>query len=131
MGGDQNWMLDEVAAVRGIRHAVVLSADGLVKAHSPGTTRDDADRLAAACAGLKSIGQSLGRQFAAGGRSSRQVMVEFDGQGGYLFVRSAGDGSHLAVVTERVIDPAVVAQQMQAQILKLGEPSLSTAVRES
>ncbi|MBO0820080.1 MAG: roadblock/LC7 domain-containing protein, partial [Nocardiopsaceae bacterium] len=122
MSADQNWMLDEVAEVRGVRHVVVLSADGLVRAHSTGTSRDEADRLAAACAGLKSIGQSLSRQFAVGGGTSRQVMVEFDGQGGYLFVRGAADGSHLAVVTDRVIDPALIAQQMQAQILKIGEP---------
>ena len=35
----------------------------------------------------------------------RQVMVEFDG--GFLFVRGAGDGSRLAVVTDTVIDPAL------------------------
>lgn len=129
MTRDQNWMLDEVTGVRGVRHAVVLSADGLVKAHSEQTTKEDADRLAAACAGLRSIGQSLARQFAAGG-TSRQVMVEFDGQGGYLFVRGAGDGSHLAVLTDPVVDPALIAQQMQAQVLKMGAPNLATPVRE-
>jgi hypothetical protein len=128
---DQNWMLDEIAGVRGVRHAVVLSADGIVKAHSDQTTKDDADRLAAACAGLKSIGQSLARQFAGGGGASRQVMVEFDGDGGYLFVRGAGGGSHLAVVTGQVIDPGLIAQQMQAQVDKIGAPSLSTPVRDS
>ena len=127
---DQNWMLDEVTGVRGIRHAVVLSADGLVRAHSQQTSKEDADRLAAACAGLKSIGQSLARQFADGGSTSRQVMVEFDGHGGYLFVRGAGEGSHLAVVTEQVVDPALIAQQMQAQVLKIGAPNLATPVRE-
>lgn len=127
---DQNWMLDEVTGVRGIRHAVVLSADGLVKAYSADTTKDDAERLAAACAGLKSIGQSLARRFADGGGTSRQVMVEFDGHGGYLFVRGAGDGSHLAVVTEQAVDPGLIAQQMQAQVLKLGAATLATPARE-
>jgi predicted regulator of Ras-like GTPase activity (Roadblock/LC7/MglB family) len=130
MTGNHSWMLDEVTGVRGVRHAVVLSADGLVRAHSSQTSREEADRLAAACAGLKSIGQSLARQF-ADGATSRQVMVEFDGHGGYLFVRGAGDGSHLAVITDQVVDPALIAQQMQAQVLKIGEPNLSTAVRES
>jgi hypothetical protein len=54
-------------------------------------------------------------------------MVEFDG--GFLFVRGAGDGSRLAVVTEPVIDPALVAQQMQAQVLVIGERTLSTPTR--
>jgi predicted regulator of Ras-like GTPase activity (Roadblock/LC7/MglB family) len=131
MAGDQNWMLDEVTEVRGVRHAVVLSADGLVRAQSAHTSRDDAERLAAACAGLKSIGQSLARQFGAGGISSRQVMVEFDGHGGYLFVRGAGDGSHLAVVTDYAIDPGLIAQQMQAQVLKIGMANLSTPARQN
>jgi predicted regulator of Ras-like GTPase activity (Roadblock/LC7/MglB family) len=128
---DQSWMLDEVTGVQGIRYAVVLSADGLVKAYSADTSRDDADRLAAACAGLKSIGQSLARRFADGGGTSRQVMVEFDGHGGYLFVRGAGDGSHLAVVTGRVVDPALIAQQMQAQVLKIGAANLATPPRQA
>ncbi|HVT70948.1 MAG TPA: roadblock/LC7 domain-containing protein [Trebonia sp.] len=127
---DQNWMLNEVSGVRGVRHAVVLSADGLVRAQSAQTSQDDAERLAAACAGLKSIGQSLARQFCEGGSTSRQVMVEFDGQGGYLFVRGAGGGSHLAVVTDPLIDPALIAQQMQAQVLKIGSANLSTPARD-
>jgi predicted regulator of Ras-like GTPase activity (Roadblock/LC7/MglB family) len=126
---DQNWMLDEVTMVRGVRHAVVLSADGLVRTHSAQTSKDDADRLAAACAGLKSIGQSLAREFGTGVDNARQVMVEFDGYGGYLFVRGAGDGSHLAVITEQGVDPALIAQQMQAQVLKIGEANFGTPQR--
>lgn len=129
MTTDQGWMLDEVTGVKGVRHAVVLTADGLVKARSADTSREAAERLAAACAGLKSIGQSLARQFGAVGTASRQVMVEFDGYGGYLFVRGAGDGSHLAVVTEQAVDPAVIAQQMQAQVLKIGTANLGTPAR--
>jgi predicted regulator of Ras-like GTPase activity (Roadblock/LC7/MglB family) len=130
MAGDLNWMLDEVTEVGGVRHAVVLSADGLVRAQSARTSRDDAERLAAACAGLKSIGQGLARQFGTGGINSRQVMVEFDGHGGYLFVRGAGDGSHLAVVTDHIVDPGLIAQQMQAQVLKIGMANLSTPARQ-
>jgi predicted regulator of Ras-like GTPase activity (Roadblock/LC7/MglB family) len=130
MAGDQSWMLDEVTGVRGVRHAVVLSADGLVRAQSAHTSRDEAERLAAACAGMKSIGQSLARQFGVGSISSRQVMVEFDAHGGYLFVRGAGDGSHLAVVTDHVVDPGLIAQQMQAQVLKIGKANLSTPARQ-
>jgi len=129
MTADQSWMLDEVIGVKGVRHAVVLTAAGLVKARSAQTGRDAAERLAAACAGLKSIGQSLARQFGAGGTASRQVLVEFDGQGGYLFVRGAGDGSHLAVVTEHAVDPGLIAQQMQAQVLKIGTPNFGTPAR--
>jgi predicted regulator of Ras-like GTPase activity (Roadblock/LC7/MglB family) len=129
MTTDQSWMLDEVTGVKGVRHAVVLTADGLVKARSAQTSREVAERLAAACAGLKSIGQSLARQFSASAAASRQVLVEFDGHGGYLFVRGAGDGSHLAVVTDHAVDPGLIAQQMQAQVMKIGTPNLGTPAR--
>jgi predicted regulator of Ras-like GTPase activity (Roadblock/LC7/MglB family) len=125
----QNWMLDEVTWVQGVRHAVVASSDGLVQARSDGTSRDVADRVAAACAGLHSLGQSLGQEFGSGNRAVHQVMVGFDG--GYLFIRRAGDGSHLAVITDPVIDPALIGQQMQAQIIKIGEANFSTPARRS
>ncbi|GAA4721891.1 roadblock/LC7 domain-containing protein [Isoptericola chiayiensis] len=118
-----SWMLDHVAEVRGVRHAVVLSSDGLVKVRTDVTDPDTADKLAAACAGLAALGTSMGREF---GESDtlRQVVVEFGG--GFLFVRGAGDGSRLAVVTDSAVDPGLVAQQMQAQVLMIGERTLGT-----
>lgn len=123
----QNWMLDEVTWVQGVRHAVVATSDGLVQARSDGTSRDVADRVAAACAGLHSLGQSIGREFGTGTRAVHQVLLGFEG--GYLFVRRAGDGSHLAVITDPAIDPALIGQQMQAQIIKIGEGNFATAAR--
>ncbi len=123
-----DWMLDEVTCVRGVRHVIVATADGLVTARSEGTDEDTADRLAAACAGLHSLGQSVAREFGSASHAVRQVLVGFDG--GYLFVRRAADGSHLAVVTEPGVDPALIGQQMQAQILKIGQ-GLATPARDT
>jgi predicted regulator of Ras-like GTPase activity (Roadblock/LC7/MglB family) len=111
-----SWMLDLVAEVRGV-------LDGLVKVRTDVTDPDTADKVAAACAGLVALGLSMGREF---GRSDtlRQVVVEFDG--GFLFVRGAGDGSRLAVITDTTVDPGLVAQQMQAQVLMIGERTLGT-----
>jgi predicted regulator of Ras-like GTPase activity (Roadblock/LC7/MglB family) len=124
-----NWMIDEVTWVQGVRHVVVATSDGLVTARSEGSSDETAERLAAACAGLHSLGRSVGREFGSGTHNVQQVMVGFDG--GYLFVRRAGDGSHLAVVTEQVVDPALIGQQMQAQILKIGQRNLATPPRHS
>ena len=118
-----SWMLDLVAEVRGVRHVVVLSSDGLVKVRTDVTPPDTADKVAAACAGLVALGLSMGREFGDTDRL-RQVLVEFDG--GFLFVRGAGDGSRLAVVTDATVDPGLVAQQMQAQVLMIGERALGT-----
>jgi len=123
---DNSWMLELIRTVRGVRHVVVLTSDGLLKVRTDHTPVDVADKLAAACAGLTALGQGISKEFGTGA-GPRQVMVEFDG--GYLFVRGAGDGSRLAVVTDPVIDPALVAQQMQAQVLVIGERTLSTPTR--
>jgi predicted regulator of Ras-like GTPase activity (Roadblock/LC7/MglB family) len=123
---DNSWMLELIRTVRGVRHVVVLTSDGLLKVRTDHTPADVADKLAAACAGLTALGQGISKEFGTGA-GPRQVMVEFDG--GYLFVRGAGDGSRLAVVTEPVIDPALVAQQMQAQVLVIGERTLATPTR--
>jgi len=123
---DNSWMLELIRTVRGVRHVVVLTSDGLLKVRTDHTPVDVADKLAAACAGLTALGQGISKA-ADAGAGPRQVMVEFDG--GFLFVRGAGDGSRLAVVTEPVIDPALVAQQMQAQVLVIGERTLSTPTR--
>ncbi len=123
---DNSWMLELIRTVRGVRHVVVLTSDGLLKVRTGHTPPDVADKLAAACAGLTALGQGISREFGSG-MGPRQVMVEFEG--GFLFVRGAGDGSRLAVITDPVIDPALVAQQMQAQVLTIGERTLSTPTR--
>lgn len=118
-----SWMLDLVSGVKGVRHVVVLTSDGLMKVRTDHTPLDVGDKVAAACAGLVALGLSMSREF---GESDaiRQIVVEFDG--GFLFVRGAGDGSRLAVVTETTVDPGLVAQQMQAQVLMIGERTLAT-----
>ncbi len=125
--GDSSWMLELIRTVRGVKHVVVLSADGLLKVRTEHTPADIADKLAAACAGLASLGHGISKEFGSTGTVPRQVMVEFDG--GFLFVRGAGDGSRLAVVTETAIDPALIAQQMRAQVMLIGERTLSTPTR--
>jgi predicted regulator of Ras-like GTPase activity (Roadblock/LC7/MglB family) len=125
---ENSWMLELISGVRGVRHVVVLTSDGLMKVRTDQTPLDVADKVAAACAGLVALGIGMSREFGTGD-SIRQIVVEFDG--GFLFVRGAGDGSRLAVVTEATIDPALVAQQMQAQVLMIGERTLGTDAREN
>lgn len=118
-----SWMLELISGVRGVKHVVVLTSDGLMKVRTNQTPLDVADKVAAACAGLAALGIGMSREF-GNSDTIRQVMVEFDG--GFLFVRGAGDGSRLAVITDTVIDPALIAQQMQAQVLMIGERTLGT-----
>jgi predicted regulator of Ras-like GTPase activity (Roadblock/LC7/MglB family) len=120
-------MLDEVSWVQGVRHVVVATSDGLVLARSRLTTKETAERLAAACAALHSLGHSVGNEFGSGARAVQQVLVGFDG--GFLFVRRAADGSNLAVVTSTGVDPSLIGRQMQAQVIKIGEQGLNVPAR--
>src|SRR5215469_4376383 len=99
----EDWMIEEVTGVPGVRHVLVTSADGLVKARSPQITREVAEKVGAACAGLHTLGVSVGGQFDSefgpGRGNVEQVLIQFGG--GFLFVRHAADGSRLAVITER------------------------------
>lgn len=122
-----DWMLGEVTGVPGVRHAVVATSDGLVQARSQDTTEEVADRIAAACAGLHSLGRSAGKEFGSGSGAVLQVLVGFDG--GFLFVRRAGNGAQLAVITAAGVDPALIGQQMQAQVVKIGRETLTAPAR--
>lgn len=114
---DRSWMLSDVADVPGVLHAVVLSADGLVRARTGDLHQDEADTLAAAAAGLQSLGTSLAVRFGEG--LLKQHMIEW--KGGFLFLRGAGDGSRLAVVTNNRVDPGVIASQMVLQVQRFGD----------
>ncbi|MGK5639219.1 roadblock/LC7 domain-containing protein [Streptomyces sp. URMC 126] len=92
----------------GIRHALVLSNDGLVRGADEGLTREDAEHLAAVAAGLHSLARGTGRQFRAG--RVRQTMIEFDG--GVLFVSAAGDESCLCVLAGGAADIGHIAYEM-------------------
>jgi len=127
----EDWMIDAVTEVPGVRHVLVTSADGLVRARSPKMTREVAETVGAACAGLYSLGVSVGTQFdnefGSGSGTAELVMIRFEGW--FLFVRRAADGSRLAVVTDSTVDAAVIGQQMALQVQKIGN-SLGTAPRQ-
>ena len=128
----EDWMIDAVTEVRGVRHVLVTSADGLVRARSPKIAREAAEKVGAACAGLYSLGVSVGhqfqREFGVGSGNADLVMIRFEGW--FLFVRRAADGSRLAVITDSTVDAAVIGQQMALQVQKIGR-SLGTVPRQA
>ncbi|MFF4580207.1 roadblock/LC7 domain-containing protein [Streptomyces sp. NPDC001389] len=113
-----DWLLDElVMRVREVRHAVVLSDDGLAVGSSSGLSREDAEHLAAVASGFHSLAKGAGRHFRAG--DVRQTMVEMDE--GFLFVAAAGDGSCLAVLSTAGADVGLIAYEMARLVRRVGE----------
>ncbi|MGP9016983.1 roadblock/LC7 domain-containing protein [Streptomyces sp. BR1] len=116
--GELDWLLDDlVVRVGEVRHAVVLSNDGLAVGASSHLSREDAEHLAAVASGFHSLAKGAGRHFRTGG--VRQTMVEMDE--GFLFVAAAGDGSCLAVLTALTSDIGLIAYEMARLVKRVGE----------
>ncbi|MEV5241722.1 roadblock/LC7 domain-containing protein [Streptomyces cinnamoneus] len=91
-----------------IRHALVLSNDGLVTGASASLEREDAEHLAAVASGLHSLARGTGLHFGSG--RVRQTMIEFEE--GVLFVTAAGEESCLCVLGGAEADIGQVAYEM-------------------
>lgn len=116
--GELDWLLDDMVTRAGeIRHAVVLSSDGLAVGASSALSRENAEHLAAVASGFHSLAKGAGRHFGAGG--VRQTMVEMDE--GFLFVAAAGEGSCLAVLSTAAADIGLVAYEMARLVKRVGE----------
>ncbi|MFF7331423.1 roadblock/LC7 domain-containing protein [Streptomyces sp. NPDC090306] len=116
--GELDWLLDDlVARVKDVRHAVVLSSDGLASGASSDLAREDAEHLSAVASGFHSLAKGAGRHFGTGG--VRQTVVEMDD--GFLFVAAAGDGSCLALLTSVTADVGLVAYEMARLVRRVGE----------
>ncbi|GAA3367313.1 roadblock/LC7 domain-containing protein [Streptomyces sannanensis] len=123
--GELDWLLDDlVLRVAEVRHAVVLSNDGLAVGASSALSREDAEHLAAVASGFHSLAKGVGRHFRVGG--VRQTMVEMDE--GFLFVAAAGDGSCLAVLSSVTADVGLIAYEMARLVNRVGE-HLATPAR--
>lgn len=104
-----SWLLGNfVKSVPGVRHTLVVSADGLLMAMSDELDRTSGDQLAAIVSGLASLTSGAARQLQAG--AVRQSIVEMDRL--FLFTTSVSDGSVLAVVGEATCDVGLVGYEM-------------------
>lgn len=113
-----DWLLDDlVTRVVYISKAVILSRDGLTIGSSAGLSKEDADHLSAAAAGLQSLARGVGRHF--GGGPARQIIIEMESE--FLFVTAAGEGSCLAVLAASSADVGLIAYEMAVLVKRVGE----------
>ncbi|MDF2258012.1 roadblock/LC7 domain-containing protein [Streptomyces sp. NPDC020096] len=113
------WMLDDALAVPGARHAILLSADGMLRAHSRGISRDESERQAAALAGLQSISRSTAEFCDHPDTAWRQTLIEF--VDGFVFLVAAGPGAYLAVSAAADVDMEAVTFRMHKLVDRLGK----------
>ncbi|GAB3970279.1 roadblock/LC7 domain-containing protein [Actinoallomurus acanthiterrae] len=111
------WLLDDlVKRVNEARHAIVLSADGLLMAASADLGQDDAEHLSAVAAGIQSLAKGVGERFEGG--PVLQTIVEM--RSAYLLVTIAGQGACLAVLSSEQADIGLVAYEMEMLASGLG-----------
>jgi predicted regulator of Ras-like GTPase activity (Roadblock/LC7/MglB family) len=122
---DLDWLLDElIDRVVGARHAVVLSADGLLVGKDRALSKEDGEHLSAVASAFQSLARGTGRHF--GGGKVRQTIVEMENA--FLFVTAAGQGTCLAVLGTEDADVGLIAYEMNLQVKRVGAV-LSSAPR--
>jgi predicted regulator of Ras-like GTPase activity (Roadblock/LC7/MglB family) len=117
---DLDWLLENlVDKTPEMRHALVLSKDGLKLCHTADLTTDQADQLAAIASGVQSLSYAASVEFGDGSGGVRQSMTEF--HGGLLFIVDAGEGAHLAVVATEDADVGLIGHNMNELVEQLGD----------
>jgi predicted regulator of Ras-like GTPase activity (Roadblock/LC7/MglB family) len=122
------WMLDDALRMPETRYAILLSADGLLMAHSEGIHRDDAERQAAGMSGLQSLARSTAEFCGSPDTVWHQTITEFED--GYVFLVAAGANAYLAVSASPRIDMEAVSYRLQELVQRLGK-ELSSPSRQS
>ncbi|WP_406304696.1 roadblock/LC7 domain-containing protein [Streptomyces sp. NBC_00885] len=124
---DLGWMLRPLTEIPGVRHAVVVSEDGLRLGHASAENLSgavaslsvaEAESLSAACAAMTMTGRSTATLLFGAGAGVRQLMLE--SEHGFVLFTHAGVGAHLGVATDTGADVGLVAQQMQLLVAKIG-----------
>lgn len=127
MKTDLSWVLDDVLALRGARHAILVSSDGLLREKSHDLDRSDAETNAAAMSSLQSISRAVA-PFVGGGQGIwKQTLIEYDG--GWIFLMAAGHGAYLAVSAAPDVDMEAMSYRMQVQVAALGK-AMTTPPRQ-
>jgi predicted regulator of Ras-like GTPase activity (Roadblock/LC7/MglB family) len=119
------WMLDDALRMPETRHAILFSADGLLRARSRRIDRDDAERHAAAMSGLQSLARATAAFCGDAASPWRQTINEFDC--GYVFLCPAAEGSFLAVSTTERVDIEAVSFRLHELVQRLGAHMTSQA----
>ncbi|MFE7215049.1 roadblock/LC7 domain-containing protein [Streptomyces sp. NPDC057611] len=113
------WLLDEqLGSVEGVRYAVLMSGDGLLKARTETISQDDGEKLAALTASLRASGRAW--DDFTGGQGVRQHLIESVTNIG--LTTAAGQNTMLSVVTTGPhVDVGLISHHMAQLVVRLGE----------
>ena len=122
---DLGWLLDSFAdRTPDVSHALAISADGLVLAHSRSLPPDRADQLAATGSGLVALLAGAARFFDAGSVISNVTQMD----GGFMFCMAFSDGASMLVLATPTADVGKVSYEMTELANRIGD-ALAPALR--
>jgi len=124
---DFSWLLGNfVRTVPGVRHMMVVSADGLLMAMSDDLDRTAGDTMAAIVSGLASLTRGAARQLRAG--AVRQAIIEMDEV--FLFTTSVNNGAVVAVVADVTCDVGLVGYEMTLLVARAEQTMTPALISE-
>ncbi|SFD80070.1 roadblock/LC7 domain-containing protein [Streptomyces aidingensis] len=124
---DDAWMLQEVMELPETVGALLISADGLVRAQTRSLGKDAADRIAAALSGLRSTAVSMGGMLPQP-PVLRQTLLDFDT--GFVLAIDAGEGTYLCAAATRTADVEQVGFRMHEVVAAMGREMVSAPRRD-
>ncbi|MEV0916689.1 roadblock/LC7 domain-containing protein [Streptomyces sp. NPDC049967] len=120
------WLLDEhLGEIEGVRFAVLMSSDGLLKARTRTMSQEEGEKFAALTAAMRAAGKAWD-DFTGGGGVRQQMIECIDNIG---LTTAAGDNTMLSVCTTGPhADVGLISREMAQLAVKVGR-QLGTAER--
>lgn len=111
---DMSWVLEHLKKEKGVLHAVLFSADGLVLAATSDLERAVAERTAANACAAFALGRSIAEFAELEGTSPHRIIIDLPDH--CILVFSAGHGTALAVAVDAEMTSPEVAVASAATI---------------
>ncbi|MBL1087569.1 roadblock/LC7 domain-containing protein [Streptomyces actinomycinicus] len=111
-------MNELVGLVKGIRHAVLISRDARLIAASSGLSGGDAENLASAAHGMRTVADELGRLSRAGAVLHAMVETEH----AFLSLAAVPYGRSLAVISDAGADIGRIGYEMTLLVKRVAAP---------
>ncbi|KUJ64540.1 hypothetical protein ACZ90_58395 [Streptomyces albus subsp. albus] len=127
---DMSWVLDPLLVLRGVRHGVVLSADGMVTGASPGLSREAGEGAAAMMSALQGAARSLATELSGDPHTTVEQVVVATGSG-FVFAVPAGRDTVLALFADTGCDMESLSHQVQLQVAALAEKVMRSQAHDS
>lgn len=111
---DMSWVLEHLKKEKGVLHAVLFSADGLVLATTVDLERATAERTAANACAAFALGRSISEFAEIDGTAPHRIIIDLPEH--CILVFSAGHGTALAVAIDAEMTSPEVAVASAATI---------------